>query len=205
MISEIFSATLQILIFAFIPFLFFIIKNKKAKGFLNFIGLSKSNTKANFFAFLISLTLAVPVLLLAVWNDDFREIMIHPQSATGKIRALGFSTETMVVVMIAAIFKTAFSEELLFRGFIAKRLIAVTNYQIGNIAQAIIFGGIHTLLFAFITQNIVFLTVIFIFPSLVAYFQVYLNEKLANGSIIPGWIAHGTANVISYSFIGFLI
>ena len=205
MISEIISATLQILIFAFIPFLFFIIKNKKAKGFLNFIGLSKSSTKANFFAFLISLTLAVPVLLLAVWNDDFREIMIHPQSATGKIRALGFSTETMVVVMIAAIFKTAFSEELLFRGFIAKRLIAVTNYQIGNIAQAIIFGGIHTLLFAFITQNIVFLTVIFIFPSLVAYFQVYLNEKLSNGSIIPGWIAHGTANVISYCFIGFLI
>ena len=205
MISEIFSATLQILIFAFIPFLFFIIKNKKAKGFLNFIGLSKSSTKANFFAFLISLTLAVPVLLLAVWNDDFREIMIHPQSATGKIRALGFSTETMVVVMIAAIFKTAFSEELLFRGFIAKRLIAITNYQIGNVVQAIIFGGIHTLLFAFITQNIVFLTVIFIFPSLVAYFQVYLNEKLANGSIIPGWIAHGTANVISYSFIGFLI
>ena len=205
MISETISATLQILTFAFIPFLFFIIKKKTARGFFNFVGLSKSNPKANLFAFLISLTLAAPLLVLAVFNNDFKEIMIHPQSATGKIRSLGLSTEAMVIVLIAAIFKTAFSEELLFRGFIAKRLIAITNYQIGNITQAVIFGCIHTLLFTFITQNIFFLSIIFIFPSLVAYFQVYLNEKHANGSIVPGWIAHGTANIISYTFIGFLI
>ena len=32
-----------------------------------------------------------------------------------------------------------------------------------------------------------------------------INEKIANGSIIPGWISHGLANIIAYSVIGFLI
>jgi hypothetical protein len=26
----------------------------------------------------------------------------------------------------------------------------------------------------------------------------WLNERLGNGSIVPGWIAHGLTNVISY-------
>jgi hypothetical protein len=38
-----------------------------------------------------------------------------------------------------------------------------------------------------------------------AYVSVYLNEKMGDGSIIPGWISHGLANVISYSVVGFLI
>jgi membrane protease YdiL (CAAX protease family) len=104
-----------------------------------------------------------------------------------------------------AIFKTSFSEEILFRGFIAKRLIGYLGYLKGNIIQAIIFGIIHAALFAFITSNIIFLIIIFVVPSIGAYVSVYLNEKMANGSIIPGWISHGLANILSYGIIGFLI
>jgi hypothetical protein len=33
----------------------------------------------------------------------------------------------------------------------------------------------------------------------------YIKEKQAAGSIIPGWIAHATANVLSYAIIAFVI
>ena len=74
-----------------------------------------------------------------------------------------------------------------------------------GILQAAIFGVIHTALFASITSNAFFLIVIFIVPSVGAYVSVHLNEKIGNGSIIPGWISHGLANILAYGIVGFII
>jgi len=203
--DELISAVLQIAVFSLIPFLVYVIRYKKIKGFLNYIGLKRSTRRANLLALLIVILLALPVLLLSVFNDDFKAIMTHPDSVTGKFWAAGFSTEALLTVLVAALFKTALAEEIFFRGFLAKRLIAATNFQTGNLIQAIIFGAIHSLLFLAISKNVFFLSVIFIFPALGAWFKVYLNEKLAGGSIIPGWIAHGAGNLVSYSVMGFLM
>ena len=205
MITEITSAVFQVLVFSLIPFLIYFIKTKSTKGFLAYIGLKPSINKANFLAVLVCLIIALPMLLLTILNPEFKEVMTDPNSITGKIRAMGFGATAIVTIIAIAIFKTALAEEIFFRGFIAKRLISVTSFQTGNIIQAIIFGLIHSLIFLMITSNVFFLIVIFIFPALAAYCMVYLNEKLANGSIIPGWIAHALANVIAYSVVGFMI
>jgi len=112
---------------------------------------------------------------------------------------------SLLLLFVIAVFKTAFAEELFFRGFIAKRLISMTGYVRGNLLQATLFGIIHTALFAFITTNPVFLLMIFLIPSLGAYVSVYLNEKVADGSIIPGWISHGLANILAYGIVGYVI
>jgi membrane protease YdiL (CAAX protease family) len=205
MINGIISALLQIFVFTMIPFIVYIISKKSRKGFFEYIGLKKSNKKANLFAVLLALIIAVPMLLLTLFHTEFYEIMTSPDSVAGKFRQMGFSLSTVLLIGIAAIFKTALAEEILFRGFIAKRIIALTGYQTGNIIQALLFGVLHTLLFMIITTNPLFLAFIFIFPSIGAYLNVYLNEKMADGSIIPSWISHATANLISYSVIGFLI
>ena len=116
----------------------------------------------------------------------------------GKFSTLGFGVSSILLLIIDAGIKTSLAEEIFFRGFITKRLIAVTSFQTGNILQAIIFGAVHTLLFTMITSNPLILFVIFLFPAIGAYFKGYLNEKVANGSIIPGWIAHGLGNIIAY-------
>jgi uncharacterized protein len=204
MANELISAILQILVFSLIPFLVYVIKARKVKGFLNYVGLKKSTTKANLLGLAVTIVMAGPLLALILTKEEFRKIMTNPESVSGKIREMGVGVEAIVIILIAAIFKTALSEEIFFRGFLAKRLIAVTNFQTGNIIQAIIFGLIHTLLFMSITDNIFFLAAIFIFPTLGAYLTTYLNEKVGNGSIIPGWIAHATANLISYGTILFI-
>lgn len=205
MINEIISALLQLLVFTAVPFVVYLITRKTRKGFFDYIGLKPSNRKANFLAVLVALVFIVPPLLLTLFNNEFYQIMTDPETMTGKFRQMGFSLSTVFIIIIASVFKTALSEEILFRGFIAKRIIAATNYQTGNIIQALLFGIIHTLLFMIITSNLFFLIFIFIFPSIGAYLSVYLNEKIAEGSIIPGWISHAGANLISYSVVGFLI
>ena len=49
------------------------------------------------------------------------------------------------------------------------------------------------------------LVLIFVLPSVGSYVSVYLNEIVGNGSIIPVWISHGLANILSYSIVGFLV
>ena len=205
MIGEIIGTVLQILIFTLIPFLVYIIQKRSVKGFLTYIGLTKSTAKANCLAIFACLLFAAPMLILTVISADLREIMFDPASMTGKFREMGFGIESFSILLLASIFKTSLSEEIFFRGFVAKRLISVMGYQIGNIVQAAIFGILHTALFLLITDKALFLIIIFIVPSLGAYVSAYLNEKVANGSIIPGWIAHGLANVLSYSIVGFVI
>ena len=205
MLNETLSAILQILGFALIPFVVYLLKAKSIKGFLCYIGLIKANKKAYVLAVLISLFFAAPVLMLTLTNPDFKEIMLDPNSITGKFRAMGFDIKSMYILIIVAVFKTSFAEEILFRGFIAKRLISLIGYLKGNLLQAAIFGVFHTILFASVTKDIVSLIVIFFIPSIAAYLAVYLNEKIANGSIIPGWISHALANLLAYGLIGFMI
>jgi membrane protease YdiL (CAAX protease family) len=205
MIDAIYKAIIQILVFTSIPFLVYLIQKKSVKGFFDYIGLKKSTKRANSFAIIACLIFAAPLMVLTLASDDFKEMMFSPNSLAGKFREMGLSINSIAILLVTAIFKTSFAEEILFRGFVAKRLISTLGFVKGNLLQASIFGIIHTILFALITKNPIFLTVIFLIPSIGAYISVILNEKLGNGSIVPGWISHGLANVLSYSFVGFVI
>ena len=205
MINETIRAFVQILVFTLIPFLVYFLKNKSLKGFFKYIGLKKATKKANILAVFVCLLYATPMLILTVTNTDFKKIMLDPNSITGRFRQIGFGIESIYILIVIALFKTSFAEEILFRGFIAKRLISVLGFWKGNLLQSAIFGITHTALFFLVTSNIFFLLVSFIIPSVGAYMSAFLNEKIANGSIIPGWIAHGLANIVAYSTVGFII
>jgi membrane protease YdiL (CAAX protease family) len=167
--------------------------------------LQPSKREANLLAIATSLVFVAPALILSTVNEGFREIMTDPHSISGHFRELGFSVPVLIMIGLTAIFKTALAEEILFRGFLAKRLMACLGYGWGNLVQALIFGLIHLALFAMISRNWFFLIFIFAFSGLGAYISAYLNEKRANGSIIPGWIAHALANLISYTVVAFFI
>lgn len=205
MLNTFTQAISQVIVLSLIPLLVYLIRFKKIKGFFSYIGLKRSNVKANMLALLLMLIVASPVLGFAAIDEDFRQALLHPTSVSGRIRMMGFGLECVVTILSIALIKTALSEEILFRGFIAKRLIAITSFRTGNALQAILFGAIHIIPFWFLTDNVPFLAVSFIIPTLGAYLKVILNEKIANGSIIPGWITHGSGNLMAYSVIAFVL
>ncbi|WP_430112552.1 CPBP family intramembrane glutamic endopeptidase [Paenibacillus sp. B1-33] len=98
--------------------------------------------------------------------------------------------------MLYAFIQTGLSEEILFRGFIGKRLNSAFGFATGNTVQAFLFGCLHGVMF-FSRTRVINAVIITLFTALIGWFMGYINEKLAGGSIIPSWMMHGLANSFS--------
>ena len=206
LVNELISTILQIGVFTVIPFIFFLLRKDKGITFFRYIGLYKPTTKSLIYVVFASLIILIGVVGLIFIDDSIKQAVWSPYSVTGKLRLMGFSATSVIILLIIALFKTSFSEEILFRGFIAKQLINRLGFKTGNILQAVIFGLLHLLLFWLLAKSSFFqLTFIFVFSSFAGWTIGYIKEKFANGSIIPGWIAHGLGNTLSYFIIAFII
>jgi membrane protease YdiL (CAAX protease family) len=203
MIDQLISAILQLGIFTLIPYIAYYFFYRNKTGFLNYIGIKKAPWKPVLIALAISLFNILPFYLDISLFKPIVELMRDPASITGKLNEMGPGTNTLAIIVIIAFIKTALAEEILFRGFIAKRLIALIGFTWGNILQAIIFGAIHLLLFLTLSENPVALAYVFFLPGLIAILAVWLNEKMADGSIWPGWVAHGFGNFFTYTYFSF--
>lgn len=73
-----------------------------------------------------------------------RGILTSPESVSGSIRELGMGAVSVAVLLIHAL-KTGLSEEILFRGFIGKRMMARFDFVSGNLLQELLFALLHGL------------------------------------------------------------
>ena len=74
--------------------------------------------------------------------------------------------------------------------------MAKWGFVVANIVQALIFGALHLTM---VWGQVGFLAgmVIVIYPMIPAVLMSILNEKKADGSILPSWLVHGTINTVS--------
>lgn len=205
-ITDFISAILQVFVFTLIPFIFFLFRKDKSVTFFEYIGLYKATTKSILLVLIVVLISITSMIGLALVNNDIKQSMFSPASVTGNFRAMGFSFVAVVSLLIMALIKTSLAEEIFFRGFLGKRLVNMFGFKIGNLLQAAIFGLLHLLLFWLLTSaSFIPLIIITVFSTLMGWIIGYIKEKYANGSIIPGWIAHGLGNTISYAIIAFML
>lgn len=205
-ISELISTILQVIVFTLIPFLVYVISKKKVRGFFRYIGLTKTTAKAIWLALATSLFFLAGALLLVLFSEDIRQIMLTPPSVTGKLREMGLTPLSVVTLLLIGCVKTSLAEEILFRGFVAKRFMSWLGFAKGNFWQSFLFAAIHVLLFWALTKaEWPFLLFIFALSGIAAYLIGYIKEKIGLGSILPGWVAHGIGNLVSYWIIAFVI
>ena len=55
----------------------------------------------------------------------------------------GLGAAAVIPALFYAIIQTGLSEELLFRGFLLKRLMKIFDFQGANLLQSIVFGCVH--------------------------------------------------------------
>jgi membrane protease YdiL (CAAX protease family) len=136
-----------------------------------------------------------------------RNLANGDNTVVGMIRDSGLSAETIGVVLIVAFLKTGLSEEIFFRGLIAKRLIAWLGFPIGNTLQALLFGAVHLLIFV-VPGGPAFdplaATAFVAVTGTAGWVMGWINERLGNGSIAPSWLMHGLGNAIAYPVLAFL-
>lgn len=198
MIDTFVSIIIQCAIFIGIPWIIYIVFEKEKRGFSKWVGLYKPLSaqwiKPAIITFFISITVMAGPLLAFIKMGSISEEMLYSLNLQSK----GFSLEIIIIVLAKAIIQTGLSEEILFRGFIGKRIKKKWGYITGNLIQAILFGLPHGLPFILVYKAYAFGFTFFISAAIVGFMNFYLNEKKADGSIIPSLLIHSTMNIISF-------
>ena len=187
LLNEIVSSIIQILLFSIVPFVWWLITAKKKESFYVWIGLKKaSGISWESLLVVTSLFIMVSVFTLYLTKDV--------ETATSEFEGLGISA--LLPAFVYAVFHTSLPEELLFRGFLLKRLSHPFGFRAANIIQGLLFGLLHGAMFlnlAGLTRTIL---IIFV-TSGIAFAMGYINEKKSGGSILPSWFIHATANLFA--------
>lgn len=198
LLNKIMTSFLQLILFSLFPLIWWLFTDKKV-SFFQWIGLKKVVGDRSkiwgmgvvVFAILVGLGLLLIIFVTGTKN------LANAQFAKA-------TPVAMIAMLFYAFIQTALAEEILFRGFLGKRLISYFGFLVGNLAQAACFATIHVL--GIVSSSGIFTIVgVFIFTSLVGYLMGYINEQLVGGSILPSWIIHGCSNVASTVFLMFYL
>lgn len=198
-IQTLINSVVQIVLFSLIPFIWWLVAGKKESGFFKWIGLKgiKGAKENKTFLWIVSVFIVFSVLS-AYMLYSLRGI----EMATSKFSGLGAAA--IPAILIYAVLNTSLPEEIIFRGFLLKRISGKFGFQAGNFIQAMIFGVIHGIMF-FSYTTVIKAIVITIFTGLIGWFLGFVNERKAGGSLIPGWCIHAAANIFSGVCSAFLI
>jgi len=202
-ITNLIAAVIQVFLFTLIPFLIFMIEKKTAKGFFNKIGLYRTNGFILLYSVAIGLVIGIIGIFMMRLFPSLNDMAVGKGTVPASIRQVNNVGEKIVLTIFIALIKTALSEEILFRGGLAKWLIRKLGFLYGNLLQAVTFGVLHIAMFWASASGVGFLLFSFALPATGGYLAAYFNERRANGSILPGWMIHGSGNLLSYGYLVF--
>ena len=184
------SALIQILLFLLVPFIWWLVTARRSEPFFRWLGWKRPRvTHPGRLTLVIVGTLlvagAVGVLFISAAAD------VSPSPLTG----LGFAG--LGAALVYAVAQTAFAEEPLFRGFVLKRVAVRFGFWTGNVVQAVLFGLVHMVPFLLLGMNPLLSLGTGVYSAALGLVMGWINERMAGGSIVPSWILHAVANLIS--------
>ncbi len=184
------SPILQLLIFAALPILWWAVTGRN-ESLWRWLGLRPVATRS-----WATLVLGTVAAWLALSIGGFGVLLFSgiPVAETAVARFLGLGTSGLVAAVLYAVVQTSLAEEIVFRGFLLKRIAARFGFWVGNSSQSVLFGLLHAVAFAG-RLPLPTLVLAFAFPAIVALVAGVLNEKLAGGSILPSWALHAASNL----------
>ena len=199
LVQTLINSFIQILLFSLIPFIWWLITARKKMNFFKWIGLKKISGSKENKTWLWTAGAIVAFLVLSVFM-----LMSVKGMETATSDFAGLKLAAVPAVLVYAILKTALPEEIVFRGFLLKRISNKFGFTAGNLIQSILFGLMHGVFF-FSSAGIVKAVLITLFTGSIGWLMGYINEKKADGSIVPGWIIHAAANIFSGLCSAFLL
>lgn len=181
------SVVLQLLFFCLIPLLWWCFKARKTVSFFPYVGLNLPKAEGRRAILALSAYCAIWIIAhLPAFTQ-------YTQPSSLKFSGLGASA--VLPAFLVSFLQQGLPEEILFRGFIGKRLCAALGFSLGNTLQAAIFAALHILLSsnASLTAGIITFATTFVGGFMLGY----LSERTFGGSILVGAFLHGLGNFIS--------
>lgn len=190
----------QLFLFTAVPFIVFLILNRRFSGFLTRIGFYMPD---HLYAFVVVvvITRSLSYVLRFFEKKIFSDKDIKASEEGGPsllFRKQGKSKATIIALLFTAIITTGLSEEILFRGFITKGLILWIGFVGGNTIQAIIFSSLHAIPQYITTKKINISVFEFVRVFSIAFTFGILLVYVCNGSILPLWFSHALGNALGF-------
>ena len=193
------SAIIQLSFVLILSWVFYFMFYRKDTNFFNWIGLylpkNRSWIKSSLLVLVVSLLIMVGPLVLFQHLGYITSEMLYDETISGQ----GLSVNIVIIILLKALIQTSLSEEILFRGLIGKRIANKFGYLVGNIIQALLFGLPHGLPFIIVYKKYIVGITLIVMAGMVGYIQFWLNEKRADGSLVPSILLHGIMNVMSFT------
>lgn len=188
----------QIILFSVVPLSWYIISRRKCRGFGEYIGIQR--VEKNSYIGALGITGLVYIFSVLV-------IMILKITQGGMVSnpLINIYHKGGIVFIISLILfgvQTGISEEILFRGFIGKRLIKRYGFLRGNILQSLIFMFPHIMTFG--KASLLECILGMINASIMGFAFGYIMEKKSEGSIIPIIVCHAVVNMTSVLIVNIL-
>jgi len=203
--QELLSSILQVGTVLIIALIAWAVFARKKAVFLAWIGLSRPSEgwlKPTLILYVAIVGITLPIFLFT----PLTEVVTAGNTVGGQLAGQAWGLSLAGTIILMAMVKTALSEELFFRGLIAKRLTGWLGFERGNLIQAALFGTVHLLVFVVPGgPEPTFLAVAALFgiPTAAGWLMGFANHRYGGGSIAPGWLIHAGGNFVAYlSFAG---
>lgn len=180
----------QLVLFTAIPLIWYLVTKKKdSESFIRYVGLQEVPAKAYGSAFLVTgvatiFTLAYFTLLRV--SGGMEQVLL--QDAYEQSPPLTFA-----LIVLWSGLRAGICEELLFRGFIGKRLIRHLGFGLGNVLQAVVFMVPYLIAYGIAPtfESIGGL----LNAGVMGYAFGFIMHKKADGSILPSMVLHALVDV----------
>lgn len=205
--SSITTTIVNLIVFSLLPIIWWFFRHRKEEGFFRWIGFFKPQLKSKWWVLLV-----FAILYYFLYNFDFTQFVssatleyIESSTAVSANVFAGMGAAAILPAFIENFIANGVAEEILYRGFLCKRLISKIGLVKGVILQAVLFGLMHNMLYilAGLDVGLWYHSLTFIFTGTGALLLGWLNEKIFNGSIIPSILLHGAGNFIASMLVAF--
>lgn len=207
LLSSLSTVAVNLIVFSAVPFLWWFFRHRREDGFFHWLGFVRPRLSAPWWA--LALFLA---LYAFFYNFDFTSLVpaatleaVEGSSAVAANAYAGLGAAAILPALLENFIGNGVAEEILYRGFLCKRLCARLGLTPGIVLQAVLFGLMHNVLFllAGLPVGLWYHALTFLFTGMGALLLGLLNERLCGGSILPGILLHGAGNFLSTMLVAF--
>lgn len=198
--TTVISSFVQLTLALVVPLAWWVLTARRRVEFTTWIGLFIPEWKAPYLRLVLALTVWAVVAVLSV------VLLSLAAGGTDSARFAGSGIYGVIAVLFYAFIQTGLSEEILFRGFLGKKLSEKFGFRVGNTVQAVVFGLLHVFLLSSAFPLIPLIGV-GVLTAVSGWIMGWVNEEAAGGSILPSWMMHSLANLLVGwgAVLGFLV
>jgi len=197
----------NLLVFSALPVLWWWVRHRREGGFFHWVGLYRPQLQSS-----IWVLVAFAVVYGFFYNFDFTclaspETLAYLESSaqvSANVYA-GMGVAAIPAALIENFIANGLAEEILFRGFLCRRLCARFGSIPGILMQGVLFGIMHNLLYlaAGLQVGLWYHLLVFGFTGMGALLLGWLDQRIFNGSIWPSVLLHGAGNFLSSMLVAF--